>query len=155
MLSRLKGMETLRTGQKQPRRFCCAHVLSRLKGMETFCLSSFPRGIPRLCTCAFPLEGNGNYRMVSLLPSFVSMCTCAFPLEGNGNVVFDFQDGLVSDGAHVLSRLKGMETRGALDTQTNSYTSAHVLSRLKGMETLRRVTSHLPLRRHVHMCFPA
>ena len=89
------------------------------------------------CTCAFPFEGNGNKNKV-FIPSFSPfLCTCAFPFEGNGNACYHPQFLWWCSRAHVLSRLKGMETDDRPTITVIMITRAHVLSRLKGMETLR------------------
>ena len=66
------------------------------------------------------------------------MCTCAFPLEGNGNskVSLSSNRRRKLSRAHVLSRLKGMETYSGDFHFFPPWKGAHVLSRLKGMETL-------------------
>ena len=171
-------METSYTRRETTRNTPCAHVLSRLKGMETFSELSFGASFS-MCTCAFPFEGNGNQhwmretetRLLSsahvlsrlkgmeTLPSFclflifIKGCTCAFPFEGNGNSPM-VAGALKTEftRAHVLSRLKGMETHFHQRELVLSW-RAHVLSRLKGMETNFPLSS-CNRRYGVHMCFP-
>ena len=62
-------------------------------------------------------------------------CTCAFPFAGNGNTHHTKTGSPRGKGAHVLSRLQGMETLSDLIIGDLFWSCAHVLSRSQGMET--------------------